>query len=149
MTAIEESELARVIEASAAEVLETMFFTPVLDEPEPASATPAVLCASLTFAGDPPGILQIDIAEAAARNLAADFLGSDASEVSAERAQEVACELANMLCGSILSRVEPNAHFDLSSPEPVDRLRGKQAVSRQLYLPSGTLMVSVQLGDVP
>jgi len=148
MIAIDDSELARAIQSSAAEVLETMFFTPVLEEPEPAEAG-APISVSLTFHGSPPGTFQIDLTEATARALSADFLGTDAEEVTAERATEVASELANMLCGSILSVIEPNGHFDLSSPEPIDRLREKPVVSRQLYLPSGTLTVSILLGDVP
>jgi len=148
MTTVQETELERAIHASAMEVLETMFFTSVLDEPEPVPDE-ASISVSLTFHGTPPGTFQIDIGQSAARSLAADFLGADLEEVTLERAQEVACELANMLCGSVLSHVGPNAHFDLTHPEPVDRLLESPAVSQVLYLPGGCIKVSIRLGDVP
>ena len=146
MTAIQESELARAIQTCAMEVLETMFFTSVLDEPEPAAPQPSI-SASLVFRGAPSGTFQIDIPENAARGLAADFLGAEIEEVPLERAREVVCELANMLCGSILTHIGPDARFELSHPEPVDRLLEGPAVSKVLYLPVGPLEVSIRLGD--
>ena len=49
--------------------------------------------------------------------------------MSSERAGEVVCELANMLCGSVLSRMDATAVFELSCPElagnwPGCRVRG-------------------------
>ena len=38
-----------------------------------------------------------------------------------ERIGEVVCELANMICGSVLSRMESSATFRLSKPGVADR----------------------------
>jgi len=148
MLTLHETELPRAIRESAAEVLETMFFTSALDEPVEAAPAPFV-SARLTFAGAPSGMLQIDVAGGAARALASDFLGCDAEEVSPAQAVEVTGELANMLCGSILSRIEPNARFDLSHPEPAASALEAPAASEALHLPAGPLIISVRLGDNP
>jgi CheY-specific phosphatase CheX len=148
MTSIQQSDLAEAIQAAAMEVLETMFFTSVLDESEGAPDAPPVL-ASLDFHGTPSGSFQVELARPAAVCLAADFLGTDAEEICDERAQEVTCELANMLCGSILSRIEPDALFDLSHPEPLVRLSEGAGVSQVLFLTGGNLRASIRLEDVP
>ena len=57
-----------------------------------------------------------------ARSLAANFLGVEEAEVSSDEIGEVAGELANMLCGSIVSRVEGEHKFVLSHPERADTL---------------------------
>ena len=92
-----------------------MFFVRSLGElPEPA-AGPAT-AAHLTFEGDPPGSLTLLMTPAAARSIAADFLGEEEAELSSRQIGEVVCELANMICGSVLSRVERNTTFRLSAP---------------------------------
>ena len=53
-----------------------------------------------------------------ARGLAANFLGEDEADLADADVGEVVGELANMLCGSVVSRMEGNSHFVLTHPEP-------------------------------
>lgn len=110
--------LQLVLRQSVEAVLEKMFFIRSLDE-----ATGELplwendVMAYLSFEGEPPGSLTLRVTRDAARSISADFLGGDESELTQQQIAEVVCELANMICGSVLSRVESAATFRLVSPQ--------------------------------
>jgi CheY-specific phosphatase CheX len=112
-----EPSIQTALRESVVEVLEKMFFISAFEEPpqEPATSRPC-LTAQLAFDGDPPGSLALRTSCAAARSIAADFLGEEPDTLSARQVEEVICELANMICGAVLSRVESRAIFKLGSP---------------------------------
>ena len=103
---------------SVVEVLEKMFFIDAITAlpPDAAAQGPAVVVA-LEFDGDPPGVFRMSLARAAAVLIAADFLGEDADSLAGPRVDEVAKELANMICGAVLSRIESSVTFRLSPPD--------------------------------
>lgn len=107
-----------VLRQSVEEVLEKMFFIRSLGEPA-GEHRPAGngLMAQVTFDGEPSGSLSLRVTRDAARSISADFLGSDEGELTQQQVGEVVCELANMICGSVLSRVESTATFRLASPQ--------------------------------
>ncbi len=109
-----------LLAAAAAEVLETMFFTTVGGEPEAGQAPVEWISAALEFHGEPGGRFRVGASRPAARALAASFLGLDESEVSGGQVGEVICELANMICGSVVSRLESGAPIQLLHPELVE-----------------------------
>lgn len=119
-----ESSIRRALRDSVIEILEKMFFAAALDEsavPEPdPSATADEIAVRLTFRGEPPGSLTLRLTRVAARQIAADFLGIDEVGVSDLQTAEVVRELANMICGSVLSRVESATAFHLSEPRMVE-----------------------------
>jgi CheY-specific phosphatase CheX len=98
------------------EVLEKMFFIQCLREPLEYAPESEVV-AHLKFEGEPSGALTLRVTAGAARSVAADFLGVEEQELSESHVGDVVCELANMICGSVLSRVESAATFRLSSPQ--------------------------------
>ena len=110
------TDLQQIFLESASEVLETMFFTGVADENGEEDAA-SLLAAELTFHGNPCGRFGVRMPVATARLIAASFLGLDDSEISDRQVADVVCELSNMFCGSVLSRVEAGARFELSHPE--------------------------------
>jgi CheY-specific phosphatase CheX len=112
---VTDTSLRQALAESLDEVLEKMFFVRSLGEPQGPAGEPEVT-AHLAFEGDPPGWLTLRVTAPAARSVAADFLGEEESELSERQIGEVVCELANMICGSVLSRVERNATFRLSTP---------------------------------
>lgn len=121
-------ELAMLIPECCSEVLEAMYFTAVIgaisaaSAPQPApqlaSSDDQALAFSLRFTGDISGCFGLRLHNGTARALAANFLGEDPSDISASDLSEVTGELANMLCGSLMSRVEGKHKFVLSHPEP-------------------------------
>ena len=116
-------EFAGLVPECCSEVLDAMYFTTLLDPvslqqvPEVAQDPGAPLAFRLRFAGDVSGQFGICLELAAARSLAAKFLGEQDSSISSIEVGEVAGELANMLCGSVMSRVEGEHKFVLSHPE--------------------------------
>jgi CheY-specific phosphatase CheX len=122
-----DATLEVALRESTAEILEKMFFIcdtadllPNTGEPLPEDddGTPEI-AVRLTFEGSPPGWLALRISKMAARSIAADFLGGEADTLTDQQAEEMACELANMICGSVLSRTGSGATFHLSSPAVV------------------------------
>ncbi|SPE41648.1 CheC, inhibitor of MCP methylation [Candidatus Sulfopaludibacter sp. SbA3] len=108
--------LQSVLRQSVEEVLEKMFFIRSLGDtaPEPPENELAV---HLRFDGEPSGSFLLRITRDAARSISADFLGAEEGELTPQQVGEVICELANMICGSVLSRVESAATFRLSPPQ--------------------------------
>jgi CheY-specific phosphatase CheX len=98
------------------EVLEKMFFIEATAAPSQVSAQPQSIVVELEFDGDPPGVFRMSLAREAASQIAADFLGEDVSSLSVPQVEDVVKELANMICGAVLSRVESSATFRLAAP---------------------------------
>lgn len=110
--------LHAALQESVDEVLEKMFFVRSFgDAPDTADEPECI--AHVSFEGEPSGWLALCVTAHAARSVAADFLGEDEGDLSEHQIGEVICELANMICGSVLSRVERNARFHLAAPQLV------------------------------
>lgn len=104
------------IAASVQETLEKMFFVGGAQEAAGDAPRQRAIAARLSFEGAPPGWLALRVSSATARSIAADFLGEDELSLSDSRIGEVVLELANMICGAVLSRVETTTEFRLGSP---------------------------------
>ena len=108
----------QLLSESAIEVLESMFFTSVLEAIDPGGhSAEGWVSAQLSFRGTPPGRFGIRTSPEAARKLAASFLGQEEDSVTETQSGDVICELSNMLCGSVLSRLEKDSLFELSQPK--------------------------------
>lgn len=114
-------EAARVeqsLRESVEEVLETMFFLTVEQEVDWADvAAKEHLFAEMDFQGAAEGRLELAVSADLAPMLASGFFGKDESELSEAEIRGVVCELANMLCGSVLSRLESGSLFALGAPQ--------------------------------
>ena len=164
---MEPNEIQIGLAAAVEEVLETMCFTSVLSSGEgaapasiegtasagceatvPDAATPTCT-AALRFKGDPSGGFRVSVPRSLARAVGAGFLGCEEMEVSDSQAEEVVCELANMICGTVLSRLESEATFQITHPELVPRERGAgfedAGIQRWFDLGDGILTVSLEL----
>lgn len=99
------------------EVLETMFFECPIGELFEGRPQCAGLGAAVEFKGASAGRLEVDADPAAAQRLAGSFLGrEDDSTVTGAEVRLVLLELANMLCGTALSRLQPPGGFQLAAP---------------------------------
>jgi len=128
---------------SASEVLETMFFTSIVGDAAREDSGAGSLSASLTFRGNPSGKFGVSLSPGTPRSIAANFLGLEEEALSDAQIGEVVCELANMLCGSVLSRLEKHNRFELLQPElqpqEVPSSTECNRVSRVIALEEGTL----------
>ena len=64
------------------------------------------------------------LAHPAASAIAADFLREDAESLTSRQSTDVTLELANMICGAVLSRIESSATFRLGAPHVVAGIAG-------------------------
>jgi CheY-specific phosphatase CheX len=116
-----ETSVHQVVSESAQEVLETMFFaipdTVSMDSGRP---TGELIAAGVTFEGATPGRLGLIASHAVARTLAENFTGCD-DHALLPRAETagIISELANMVCGAVLSKLQSNANFDLGTPQSI------------------------------
>lgn len=132
-----------LLAASASEVLETMFFTPLGGDPEAGAAAFEWVSAELEFHGQPGGRFRVGASRPTARSLAAAFLGMEENEVTEELVGDVVRELANMICGSVLSRLERASTIELLHPELVE---GPPPASARLFpLQDGWLALRLEL----
>jgi len=111
------SELHQALVDATDEVLSTMFFT-MLDTPPDAPADSGCTRIRIQFRGHWTGALSLCSSPEASAEMTANFLGLDAPDQAASQEQEaVAKELANMICGAVLSRLKSTEVFELLSPE--------------------------------
>jgi CheY-specific phosphatase CheX len=106
---------------SCEQVLETMFFTGILSQEdrtcrEASSDCSGAITAAVEFRGPPDGILCVGLEIETAAALASSFLGLDPEAVTAADCRQVAGELANMICGSVLSCSAPHSQLHLAAP---------------------------------
>jgi CheY-specific phosphatase CheX len=104
------------------------------------------LAFSLRFRGDVHGTFGLIVGVPMARAVAANFLGEEEETLSGKEVAEVVGELTNMLCGSIVSRIEGTSKFALSHPEPfAGVLADLEILSSNLETDSGILQTWIAL----
>jgi CheY-specific phosphatase CheX len=144
---VAEAALQRALVESVEEVLEKMFFIEALAEPSGEAAPAEEVSARLEFAGSPSGGLELAVSRPAARGIAADFLAEEEAGLTDGQVGEVICELANMICGAMLSKVESDGLFHLSAPriaaDGEDAAGPGDSILHQIGLGGGVLRVSV------
>ncbi len=115
------TETMALLAQSVKEVLETMFYifaepiSAVEDLAEGRLMLDSIHC-RLEFEGPGQGWIDIFLAQNLGPRLAANFLGQDEEEVSADIALDAAKELTNMIAGRFLVLLEPQKSFDLGLP---------------------------------
>ncbi len=141
------------LRSAVADVLESMFFLEAVGEAAEPPPEAETVAAHLTFEGKPPGYFHMRVARSAASAIAADFLGEDCESLTPQQSTEVTLELANMICGAVLSRIESSASFRLGTPEIVTGEAGGQGpVEETRYTVetgSGTLTVAIRMEKRP
>jgi CheY-specific phosphatase CheX len=110
-----ESDLEALVLSAASDVLESMYFTSVMG-PSEVPLSGAGWIAGLEFQGELSGTFALRMSKESARLLAANFFGEEESDISETAVADMVGEMANMICGSVLSRMEKEIHFRLSHP---------------------------------
>jgi hypothetical protein len=119
---------------AANDVLGMMFMSPVLTGTTfPPAGWVDPIIVGLDFSGTRMhGTCALAMEEQTARNLASVFLCPDeATPVSRTSAWEVMCELSNMLCGKLLSQIDQQESYSLSSPRSM--LPGEMGLMQPLH----------------
>jgi CheY-specific phosphatase CheX len=134
-----ETIVEQALGRAAEDVLEKMFFAGLVGDFEPNENAGPSIAIRMAFEGQRQGVLGLRISTSAARTLAADFLGVE-TEDGPNEAQvcDVVRELANMICGDVLSALEKSP-LRLSAPEIVP--------SAEFAVPAAGSFRSFDLGD--
>ena len=113
--------LKDVLLDGAREVFETMVFMALAQaDPEDADLSNVTLLGSITFKGDMEGCLGVCCDETCARTIAANMLGMDGDEVGEEDVSDAMGEIANMVMGSVKSRIQDDVGaIEVSIPSVV------------------------------
>lgn len=110
-------DLKDAVETATAQVMESMFY---LSSDGPSvfeiAETDLAIQRELDFKQPEPGTFGIGATSANARTFAANFLGDEPDQVDESTAGEIFGEMANMICGSLLARLQPSNPVELSSP---------------------------------
>jgi hypothetical protein len=120
-----------LLAACAEDVLGTMFFTPVIGRLE--TGEPPHLTIRLCFlagsgrdeqveASAPAGHMDLEVSREGAQCIASSFLAAE-GPVPEFRVNDVLCELANVVCGNVLSNWASQSGFSLLSPEVIRHSR--------------------------
>ena len=142
--------LESILTESCAEVLETMCFASILgDEGSKMNVDTDCIYSQLSFKGVRCGEFGISAPAVTSNSLAAAFLGLDEDSVTQTQSEQVLCELANMICGAVLSRMDHDAIFELSYPEiitcPAAREEMPKAATKNLQMDSGSVALSLNV----
>ncbi len=137
-----------ILESCVASALETMCFFGVLGTcaaPEPGAE---MLSARVAFYGEAIGVLQLSLSSSAAWTITANFLAEETHDLQLDQVQAVICELANIICGALLSASDKNGLFHLTAPEMQSALEPPQGCASTVIfeLETGTLTVQVEFG---
>ncbi|HEY1577036.1 MAG TPA: chemotaxis protein CheX [Terracidiphilus sp.] len=141
-----DQNLDHFLAAAVTSVLETMFFSEALGPCDP-SENESDLRTRLAFSGEVSGYFAVRICGSSARSMAASFLGEIDDLVTETQTGEAICELTNILCGSVLSKLGCRECFDLGSPEllsaGIDHLTCTPACQQSFAVEKGTMTVSL------
>jgi CheY-specific phosphatase CheX len=141
-------EVNQLLDILAGEILETMFFSGVIESGEHAPEG-KVLTALVSFSGPYSGALGVCAHESAAQALAANFLG-DEEATNPEHATAIVGELANVFCGAALGSLDTSARFAISPPEvscgcEMSAMMKAMPARRGFQLSEGLLAVGMML----
>ena len=141
-------DLIGLLDQASEEVLENMFFSGITGELEMPAAGER-LRASVAFTGTANGELSVSAPPFAAALLAAGFLGEEPGDVADFQVRAVVGELANVLCGVVLARINPDGQFVITPPrvDVIDTAdsapAGEQAFQRCFELIEGDMTVAL------
>ncbi|MBN9662915.1 MAG: chemotaxis protein CheX [Acidobacteria bacterium] len=130
------------------EVLETMFFELPVSELEMVERPAVDSCLiRAEFHGSAEGAMELALSCGTCERLAASFLGKEQSEVSCAEKCSTARELANMLCGASLSRLQPHGRMSIESPESIPAPDPESGPWLRYPLEGGFLDVELRYGE--
>jgi CheY-specific phosphatase CheX len=118
---------------------------PTVDDGLSAEQRKGLTCVQVQFNGPLRGSLLMAAEDEAAQMFAPAFLGLDADQLAPDAVPAVLAEMANMICGAAISRIEPDGLFSLSAPAPFAPLPPPGDCSAELGLDCGCGGLVVQL----
>jgi len=112
-------DFAGTLTRVGAEVLATMFFDEAVAAPCDHGWISTAASVRVAVEGSHCGEFRLSVSPEVWRSIAPAFLGIEPEEVAEGQSIQVLLELANILCGSVLSQLWPDSDLTLRAPEMV------------------------------
>ena len=140
----QDQEFAKIVVRVAAEVLETMFFEEAVPTACDHTWLPTAVSVHVSFEGSHQGEFLLSVSPDTARSIASGFLGLDPEEMTGTQPGDVILELANILCGALMSTLWPESVLSLGTPELATAEHGFLGAMHCCFtLPDGMVAVSI------
>jgi CheY-specific phosphatase CheX len=137
-------EFAEIVVRVAAGVLETMFFEEAVASPCEHAWISTAVTVHVSFEGSHQGEFLLSVSPDTARSIASGFLGLDPEEMTGTQPGDVILELANILCGALMSTLWPESALSLGTPELAAAEHSFLGAMHCCFtLPDGTVAVSL------
>jgi CheY-specific phosphatase CheX len=137
-------EFADVVVRVAAQVLETMFFEEAVPTPCDHAWLSTAVSVHVSFEGSHQGEFLLSVSPDTARTIASGFLGLDPEEMTGTQPGDVILELANILCGALMSTLWPESVLSLGTPELASAEHAFLGAMHCCFsLPDGMVAVSI------
>jgi len=129
-------EMKEIMMAAIFDVVEKMFY--VFLEPVGDEYSDYAMEAAIQFGGDLKGEISILLSDGLAENMVRNFLGLAKGQMTRDDIEDCVKEVANMICGNFLGRLDRTKMFDLSTPSfsRPPRKTGTKGESCRLYFDS-------------
>ncbi|HLK19420.1 MAG TPA: chemotaxis protein CheX [Bryobacteraceae bacterium] len=138
------AEFAAIVVRVAAQVLETMFFEEAVAAACDHSWLSTAVTVHVSFEGSHQGEFLLSVSPDTARSIASGFLGLDPEEITGTQVCDVILELANILCGALMSSLWPESVLFLGTPEVAIAEHAFLGSMHCCFrLPDGTVAVSL------
>jgi len=116
------TDTSSLIASCAESALATMFFTAIVGPSQeipaehPSAGPGGCIRARVRFVMEPGGFLELAAEPQTLRGIASAFAAEETDAVSADQVEQTACELANVICGSVLRSAPEKSRFKLLPP---------------------------------
>ncbi len=148
LTDLRDEALRSACETAVLEALETMFFELTVAKAEViGGSSQGARIGMANFGGSLTGALCVAVSDGCPRRMAAEFLGLEDDQVGEPQEQSMVAELANVLCGATMSRVEPSGHLRIEQPVLGAAPANCQGPWLMFPLANGSLEVTVYYGE--
>lgn len=146
MIAVDDNALREAVGAAVEQAMEAMFFDAAepVTECECACTVSATIACIVHFSDGIEGDFVLVAPLETAIALAASFMAFDLEAVERRHAEQTVCELANIICGSALSRLEPSSELRLRPPEIVE-CPPEDGLRQHYRLLDGCISLSIRL----
>ena len=111
------NQIDSYVETAAVQAFEVMCFAELTPAQEYMAIEGKRIVAQVDFDHEASGQMRMELPPAVAQAIAANFFGDDDGALSDTQVRSMVAELTNIICGSLLSRLNPTSLMMLSSPE--------------------------------
>ncbi len=141
------TDTGEILTSSVTQVLELMCFSEAQHIADSFEAND-IIASCVPFHGSLSGCLWLEMSSSTADWLAASFLGVSDVAPAGSQAEDTVCELGNVICGRLISSLDPSANLRIDPPlKTRTGNTSRELVWQNFRADAGLLRVSFQLNS--